>query len=248
MSYQSFAEFYDVLTDNVGYEKLSDYICSLLSENGIDGGLLLDLACGTGTLSFLLEERGFSVIGVDSSPEMLNAAQGKLYDGKHDIMFLCQDMLGLDLYGTVDCAVCTLDSLNHLSDLAEVKKALKKVSLFMNPGGIFIFDVNTLYKHRFVLGDNAFIYDCDGVFCAWQNTLCDDNATVNIDLDFFSENDDGAYERFCESFSETAYELTDIQAAVKDAGFKIIHIYNEMEKTEPDEKCERAVFVVRKES
>lgn len=246
MSYQSFSEFYDVLTDNVGYEKLSDYICSLLSQNGIDGGLLLDLACGTGTLSMLLEAKGFSVIGVDSSEEMLSVAQSKLYDGKHDIMFLCQDMLELDLYGTVDCAVCTLDSLNHLGGIDEVYEALKKVSLFMNPCGIFIFDVNTLYKHRFTLCDNAYIYDCGDVFCAWQNTLCDDNATVNIDLDFFSENADGAYKRFHESFSEIAYELSELENAVKSAGFEIINIYNEMSTDAPNDECERAVFVVKK--
>lgn len=246
MSYQSFAEFYDVLTDNVGYKKLSDYICSLLSQNGINGGLLLDLACGTGTLSILLEKQGFSVIGVDASEEMLSVAQSKLYDGSRDIMFLCQNMLYLDLYGTVDCAVCTLDSLNHLADINEVKKAIEKVSLFMNPGGIFIFDVNTLYKHRNVLGNNAFIYDCGSVLCAWQNTLCNNNATVDIDLDFFTENDNGTYDRFCESFSETAYELAEIENAVKEAGFEIINIYNEMSEDKPESDCERAVFVVKK--
>lgn len=246
MSYQSFAEFYDVLTDNVGYAKLSNYICSLLSEHGIDGGLLLDLACGTGTLSLLLADRGYSVIGVDSSEEMLSCAQSKLYEQKRDVMFLCQDMLKLDLYGTIDCAVCTLDSLNHLADLKDIQKALDKVSLFMNPGGIFIFDVNTLYKHRNVLCDNAFVYDCDKVFCTWQNTLCEDNSTVRMELDFFAENNDGTYERFSESFNEKAYELSDIQSAAEKSGFEILNIYNELSKDKPGEKCERAVFVVKK--
>lgn len=246
MSYGFFAGCYDALTENVQYRERADYICSLLSQNGINGGLLLDLACGTGTLSILLAQKGFSVIGVDSSEDMLAEAQNKMYENGQSILFLCQDMRSLDLYGTVDCAVCTLDSLNHLQNIEEIRKTFAGVSLFMNTGGIFIFDVNTLYKHREVLGNHAYIYDCGATFCAWQNTLEADRASVRIDLDFFEEQENGAYARYSESFTETAYTLTEIESALNDCGFSVLGKYKELTTEAPDNKTERVVFVAKK--
>ena len=109
----------------------------------------------------------------------------KILSGQ-DIVYLCQDMQELDLYGTVDAAVCTLDSLNHVNDLLVVQKILNRVSLFLNPGGIFIFDVNTVYKHQYVLGNNTFVYDCEDVYCVWQNTLEEENR-IKIHLDIFEQ-------------------------------------------------------------
>lgn len=122
MSYGYFAEFYDSFTDDVNYDKIEKFVCSLLSREGINGGLLLDLACGTGSLAVRLSEKGYSVIGTDMSPEMLSVAQQKAAVKNADILFLCQDMTQLNLYGTIICTVCTLDSLNHLKSLDEIKK------------------------------------------------------------------------------------------------------------------------------
>ena len=122
MSYGYFAEFYDSFTDDVNYDKIEKFVCSLLSREGINGGLLLDLACGTGSLAVRLSEKGYSVIGTDVSPEMLSVAQQKAAVKNADILFLCQDMTQLNLYGTIICTVCTLDSLNHLKSLDEIKK------------------------------------------------------------------------------------------------------------------------------
>ena len=197
MSYEVFADFYDALTDNVDYAVLSKTICSLLARYGLDRGLLLDLGCGTGTLSVLLAKAGYEVVGADISPDMLAVAQEKAFAAGQDILFLCQDMTRLDLYGTIDAAVCTLDALNHLPSRAAVEEALRRVSLFLNPGGVFIFDTNTLYKHREVLGNNTFVYDTDEVYCVWQNELQSDEKTVDISLDFFMPASDDApfYER-----------------------------------------------------
>ncbi len=246
MSYNLFSRVYDTLTENVEYSRRAGCFCSLLSENGIDGGLLLDLACGTGSLSVEFAKRGFSVIGVDISEDMLSVAQEKAYEAKQDILFLKQDMRSLDLFGTINCAVCALDSLNHLESIEDIEQTFKKVSLFLEDGGLFIFDMNTLYKHREILRNNSFIYDCNGVFCAWQNTLRDDGATVDINLDFFVENEDSSYSRFCESFSEKAYETDDIISALKKADFNIISILNDLTNDTPDEKPERVVFVARR--
>ena len=185
MSYGYFAEFYDSFTDDVNYDKIEKFVCSLLSREGIYGVLLLDRAFGSGALAVRLSEKGYSVIGTDMSPEMLSVAQQKAAVKNADILFLCQDMTQLNLYGTIICTVCTLDSLNHLKSLDEIKKVFSLVSLFTEEGGIFVFDVNTLYKHKKVLGNNAFIYENGDALCAWQNSL--DGDTVNIELDFFAE-------------------------------------------------------------
>lgn len=138
MSYGYFAEFYDSFTDDVNYDKIEKFVCSLLSREGINGGLLLDLACGTGSLAVRLSEKGYSVIGTDMSPEMLSVAQQKAAVKNADILFLCQNMTQLNLYGTIICTVCTLDSLNHLKSLDEIKKVFSLVSLFTEEGGIFV--------------------------------------------------------------------------------------------------------------
>ena len=129
MSYDNFSRFYDLLTDNVEYEKRADYFCRLLSLCGIKDGILLDLACGTGSISVEIAKWGFDVIGVDSSIGMLNAARQKAFESGQQILLLNQSMDDIDLFGTVDCAVCVLDSVNHLADEKQVKRTFEKVSL-----------------------------------------------------------------------------------------------------------------------
>lgn len=245
MSYDDFSRFYDLLTDNVEYKERADYFCRLLSMCGINGGILLDLGCGTGSMSFEMADRGFDVIGIDSSIGMLNAAQQKMFEKGKQILLLNQNMQEIDLYGTVDCAVCVLDGINHLDNSDDIIKTFKKVSLFMNKGGAFAFDVNTIYKHKNILADNVFVYEPEGVFCAWQNSYNSDDNSVDISLDFFEE-EDGVYYRSSESFTEKAYELDDIKLWLEEAGFEVIGIYDDMttETVKPD--SERAVFLAKK--
>lgn len=247
MSYGVFSSVYDILTENVEYEKIADKICSLLSQNGIDGGLLLDLGCGTGTMSFLLEKKGFDIIGVDLSEDMLMVANEKKYEENSNAMFLCQSGESLDLFGTIDCAVSVLDTINHFDSLESVKKTFEKVSLFMNLGGIFIFDINSPYKHKEILGNNTFIYDLDEVFCAWQNSYDEDAKRTSIDLDFFIKNeDDECFERYSESFSENAYELNDILSLLKECGFDILNTYDDYSDSPITDKTERITIVAKK--
>ncbi|MBR5544097.1 MAG: class I SAM-dependent methyltransferase [Clostridia bacterium] len=247
MSYGIFSSVYDILTENVEYEKIAHKIRSLLHKNGVDGGLLLDLGCGTGTLSFLLENKGYDVIGVDASEDMLIAANEKKYEENSNTMFLCQKAEELDLFGTIDCAVSVLDTINHIDTLEKVQKSFEKVSLFMNMGGIFIFDMNTPYKHEKILGNNTFIYDMDEVYCAWQNSFDKENATTNIDLDFFIKNeDDDCYERYSESFCEYAYELKDILNILEKCGFEILGTYDDYSDNPTNNETERIVVVAKK--
>lgn len=244
MSYDVFSRFYDLLTDNVEYKKRADYFCRLLSMCGVNSGILLDLGCGTGGMSLEMIKRGFDVIGVDSSVGMLSVARDKAAESGAQLLLLNQPMEEIDLYGTVDCAICVLDGINHLDGGEQVIRTFERVSLFMNPGGVFAFDVNTIYKHKNILADNAFVYESDGVFCVWQNSLNADNS-VDIDLDFFEE-DGEAYYRSSESFTERAYDIEQIKEWLKEAGFEVAGVFNDMTEDAPGSNCERAVFLAKK--
>ena len=174
-SYLSFARFYDGLMQDACYEKRCDYILKLAESFGHDMGITLDLACGTGTLTRLLKKRGVDVFGIDYSMEMLSEAMQSASEEGLDILFLRQKMQSIDLYGTINTCVCTLDSINHLTKIEDVAKTFDRVGLFMDDDGLFVFDVNTVYKHKNVLADNTFVYENDSVFCVWQNTPEDDN-------------------------------------------------------------------------
>lgn len=246
MSYSSFAGVYDALTINVDYKKRAEYIASILKDFNITDGLLLDLACGTGSLSVEFSKMGYEVIATDASPEMLMEAQEKAYDEEQSIMFLCQRMEETDLYGTVRAIVCALDSINHLESVEQLKQTFCVLKNFIDDGGIMIFDVNTIYKHQSVLGNNTFIYDEKNVYCVWQNRLLKDNRTVNINLDFFVKDGD-VYQRFNENFCETAFSDEEITASAEENGFKVIKCYRDLSCGGPKDDTERVYYVIRRE-
>ena len=239
--YHSFSQYYDNLTFNVDYEKRADYIQSVLSLYGHPWGLTLDLACGTGTLTLELKKRGVDIFGIDGSYDMLSIAIEKAAELGLDVLFLCQEMERLDLYGTIDTCICTLDSLNHITDQKKLQRAFDRVALFMNSGGYFVFDMNTVYKHREILGNNTFVYDTDQVFCVWQNSLKENNI-VNIELDLF-EREDGVYYRQSEHFKERAYEIDEVKRMLEQAGFTVRGVYADMTTDPLKENSDRAVFV-----
>lgn len=244
--YGDFSYYYDMLTENVDYERRCDYICSLLAENGIGKGILLDLACGTGTLSVLLSQRGFDVIGTDASEDMLTKAQEKKYESAPDAIFLCQKMEDLDLFGTINAAVCTLDSINHVTDESKVKEVFRRVSLFMEDSGIFIFDVNTPYKHSHILADNTFVYDMDEVYCVWQNST-DEKLLTKVSLDIFEYDEESdSYIRYFEEFAERGYALDLLKSFAEEFKFEVIGIYDELTQEPLKETSQRAVFVLKK--
>ena len=245
MSYNSFASVYDELTKNVDYERFADYVCEILKNNGITDGLLLDLACGTGSLSVLLAAKGFEVIASDASADMLSVAREKAYDRGVDIMFLCQRMEESDLYGTVRAAVCSLDSINHLDSLETVGTVFKRLSNFIDDGGIVIFDVNTLYKHQKVLADNTFVYDEKNVYCVWRNSLHPDGRTVGINLDFFVREGE-CYNRYGESFTEIAFTDSELTAAAENGDFTVVDRFHEFTFDAPRGDSERVFYVLRR--
>lgn len=244
-SYAVFSTYYDQLMRSVSYTQRCDQLCTLLDRYQVKPELVLDLACGTGSLTLELARRGFEPIGVDASPEMLSEAQQKAAEAGQSILFLCQKMQKLDLYGTVGAVFCTLDSINHLTKPVDVQETFRRVSLFLEPGGLFLFDVNTVYKHQNVLSDHTFVLETDDVFCVWQNELQPDQVTVQIQLDFFSRRDK-LYMRSSERFRERAYTEEELSAWLREAGLEVLEYCAERSLKKPSPDTERIIFVARK--
>ena len=244
-SYGVFASVYDLLTEDVEYRQRGEYFISLVNRSGGKKGVLLDLACGTGSLSEIFAENGFSVIGADISGDMLSVAENKRMQSGSDIRYICQDMRGLELGQTVDVTVCALDSLNHLDGIQDVKTVFERVYEHTSEGGLFLFDMNTLYKHHEVLADNTFVFDEENVYLVWQNFL--DGDRVDICLDFFMPDENGKYERYSEDFSEIAYPNEQIAALLKECGFEVLGVFGENTFEPPTDGCERVIFAAKKE-
>lgn len=245
MSYSSFALYYDSLTQNVSYPERAEYLIGLLDRLDHKAGLTLDLACGTGSFTIELAERGIDIYGIDGSESMLSVAKQKAADRGLDILFLRQQMQNIDLYGTVDTVICMLDSINHLTRESDVMKTFSRVSLFLNPGGYFVFDMNTLYKHRYVLGNQTYVYDTDDVYCVWQNRFEEKTGRVGITLDFFGREGE-AYHRSSEHFYERAYDTELIVSMLSKAGLETVGLFRELSFEKPDDQTERIVVAARK--
>lgn len=245
MSYSAFARYYDRLTRNVDYAAHADYLCRLLERLGHSAGLTLDLACGTGSLTLELAKRGVDVYGLDASPEMLSVAQQKAEEAGRSILFVCQKMQSMDLYGGVDTAVCMLDSVNHITSVADLQQSFRRIALFLNPGGYFVFDANTVYKHRKILAHNVFVYDMEDVYCVWQNRLEPKTDRVSISLDFFERRGD-TYCRSSEHFQERAYRIDRLRSMLETAGFRVEGIWTDMTFENPTPETERIVVAAAK--
>ena len=242
-AYSGFAAHYDNFTQNVDYARRADYILELAAKFGHTPRQVLDVACGTGSFTLEFAKRGLDVIGVDISADMLAVARART--DKSDILFLQQDMCQLDLYGTVDTAVCMLDGVNHIADEDDVDRFFGRMALFVEPGGLFIFDANTLYKHREILACNCFVYEHDTAVCIWRNNLLDDNATVEISLDIFEEAD-GVYRRYCEDFEQRAYTPEFFKQTLLKNGFDTLGVFDDLSMRELKDDSQRMIVVARK--
>ncbi len=241
--YGEFATVYDLLTQNVPYDEIADYYNSIIESVGVSGRYMLDMGCGTGNLTMRLAEKGYDIVASDASAEMLTVASSKLCG---NIRFICQSMTETELYGAVDIAVSTLDSINHLDSVADIQLCFKKTAENMLSGGLFLFDVNTIYKHREILADKTYVYDVDGVYCVWQNEYDPSDDSVGIELDLFYENDDGSYDRGYESFREIAVTQEKMTEMLQKAGFEVINVYEYLTFDQPVDTSEKLMFVARK--
>ena len=218
MAYNEFAYFYDEFNGEADYDALYSQIHAKLEAHGIRDGILADLGCGTGDLTLMLAQAGYDVIGIDRSEEMLSVLREKAdeLDMTGRILLLRQDLLSLDLYGTIRAAVSTFDTYNHIGPADQFEKAIRKAAYFMEKGGVFLFDMNTPYKHQQVLGENAFTFEEEDASCVWRNHYSaeDRRVEITVDIDYRETG-----EHFHEQFYEYTYDLAAIRAALERHGF-----------------------------
>ncbi len=241
--YSSLAFCYDRLNADADYAGRAAYLTGRMQRYGVpDGALVLDLACGTGAITLLLAAAGYDMIGIDRSPDMLAVARSK--PNGADILWLCQDMRAFELYGTVSAVVCCLDSLNYLTGLAGMKKCLSLVHNYLDPGGLFLFDVNTPYKFRHVYGNEHYVLEAPGVFCGWKNRFDAKSGLCDFELTIFSE-ENGRWRRFDEHQRERCWSPKTLNALLDDAGFERLETTGDRNGRVPSETDERLYYVCR---
>ncbi len=217
MAYQEFAYFYDEFNGEADYDALYARVKAELDAHGIHNGILLDMGCGTGELTLMLTQAGYDMIGVDQSEEMLAVVRDKAdqLGISERLLLLRQDLLNLDLYGTIRGAVSTFDTFNHIPDL---ERTIQNAAFFMEEGGVLLFDMNTPYKHKHILGENTFTLEGPDASCVWHNHWDEANQKVDISIGIDYQ-DTG--EHFDERFSEYTYSLEQIRAALEKYGFRL---------------------------
>lgn len=245
-AYGDFAYWYDLLNQQADYDTLAHQLKRQFTTQGINKGIIADLGCGTGELSLRLQKAGYDMIAVDASPEMLAVFRQKLQQGdkplaKKEVLLLCQDIAALDLYGTVQGAASTFDTLNHLT-AEQLQKAFARVSLFLETNGLFIFDVNTIYKHRHVLANNTFLIETPQGSCHWHNHFNKADDTVSIRLEMRQNR----RIVFCEEFCEYAYPMKFWQDLLVNNGLECIELLDGESFGPVDEDSCRWLFTAKK--
>ena len=243
--YALLSEYYDRFTDDVPYERWADFFERIFEQRGQKPEIVLDLACGTGSLTRILARRGYEMIGVDQSEDMLMAAMDSCAEEPLEKrpVFLHQPMQELELYGGIDACVCCLDSVNYVEDPDMLREAMKRVYTYLKPGGLFLFDVNTRSKLERIDGQ-SFVREDEDVFCVWQCML--EENLCHYHFDIFELNEDGAWNRYEEHHIERVYDNAELTDMLQQAGFTDIELRGELSDEPPKEKEERIFFLARK--
>ncbi len=247
-AYTSLAPVYDLLNGDVDYKGWADFIerqFSLFSTNNPVS--LLDLACGTGSMTVELARRGYDMTGIDLSEDMLSVARKKCDDEhfRHSVLLLRQDMTDFELYGTVDAVVCCLDGLNYLTKTEMLRKTFRHVHNYLNPAGLFLFDMNAPAKFENVYGTNAYILEEEGVFCAWQNIYDKKSKLCDFYLSIFTKNEKGGWQRTDEEQRERCYSLGTVKKLLAECGFELCGVFSDFDMSPTTKETERWYFTAR---
>lgn len=246
-AYTSFASVYDTFMDNIPYEEWCSYLISLLKEHGVNDGLVLDMGCGTGSLTELLARAGYDMIGIDNSGDMLQIAMEKRMDSGQDILYLLQDMREFELYGTVGAVVSICDSMNYLSGYEDLVTVLRLVNNYLDPGGVFIFDMNTIYKYEELLGDRTIAENREDCSFIWDNSYDPQTMVNEYDLALFIEEEEGLYRKYEETHYQKAFSIETVQQAIREAGMVFEAVYDAFTTEEPNKKSERVYYIAREQ-
>lgn len=244
-SYKSFAQVYDLFMDNIDYSGWCRYLTELLREYQVTEGLVLELGCGTGTMTRLLAGEGYDMIGVDNSQEMLEAAAAKRQPQDPDILYLLQDMREFELYGTVKAAVSICDSLNYILEEEELKQVFRLVNRYLDPDGIFIFDMNTRYKYQEVIGETTIAENREEGSFIWENYFDEASDINEYELTLFLPDGGGRYRKYQELHYQRAYSPEQIVRLLEEAGMKFVAMYDAFTRQPVNEKSERICVVAR---
>ena len=244
-AYTGFAGVYDLFMEDVPYEDWCLWIRETLADHGIHDGLVLDLGCGTGVMTELLAEAGYDMTGIDFSEEMLEAAVERREQSGHETLYLCQDMREFALYGTVRAIISICDSMNYILEEEELLQVFSLVNNYLDPGGIFIFDMNTLYKYREVLGETTICENREEGSFIWENFYDETEQINQYDLTLFIQEENGLYRRYQETHLQRGYEAETVRALLERAGMEFIGMFEAFTKEPVKETSERIYFIAR---
>ena len=243
-SYTSFAQVYDMFMDNVDYPAWSKYLIQLLKEYQVEDGLVLDLGCGTGNMTELLAKEGYDMIGVDNSEDMLEIASEKRAESGLNILYLLQDMREFELYGTVKAVVSICDSINYILEEDDLREVFSLVNNYLDPKGMFIFDLNTKYKYE-QMGETTIAENREEGSFIWENYFDEESAVNEYDLTLYIREDGESYRRFEEVHYQRAYDLKTIDRLLADAGMELTAAYDAFTKEPVRDDSERIYVVAR---
>lgn len=247
-SYESFARVYDLFMDNIPYEEWCGYLAGLLESQGIRDGLVLELGCGTGNMTRLLSDKGYDMIGVDNSVDMLEIAMEKKEEEGQDILYLLQDMREFELYGTVRAVVSVCDSMNYITEEEDLLEVFRLVNNYLDPGGIFIFDLNTEYKYEKILGDTTIAEDREDASFIWDNYYDPGEKINEYDLALFipvEKDGETLYRKYEETHYQKAFSLEMVKDLLLKAGMEFVAAYEAFTKEPVKEDSERIYILAR---
>lgn len=244
-TYTDFASVYDTFMDDTPYDRWCKVITDLLKQHGIEDGLVLDLGCGTGNMTQRLAEEGYDMIGVDYSSQMLSVAMEKMRTSGKDILYLLQDMREFELYGTVRAVVSVCDSVNYLLEKEELVETFRLVNNYLDPGGIFLFDFNTVYKYKEVIGDTTIAENREECSFIWENYYYEEDKINEYDLTLFVKQEDGRYQRFHENHYQRGYDAKEMKRILEEAGLEFLGMMDEKDLGPVTGNTERIYCIAR---
>ncbi len=243
--YTAFAAYYDRCMEEIPYEEWSRLLIGLLQKDGIRDGLILELGCGTGTMTELLAEAGYDMIGVDASGDMLSAAMEKQARSGSSILYLQQDMREFELYGTVRAVVSICDTMNYLLTEEDLLQVFRLVNNYLDPGGLFLFDLKTMHHFRDVVGEQSFVQNEEDACVIWENYYYEDEQVNEYAVTMFAKTESGSYERIQELHYQRPYSIEQIRRLLIQAGLEPLAVYGESGDCPPDEDSCRIYVLAR---
>jgi len=247
--YDIMATFYNKYTEDIDYDKLASFVQKSFKRWGnmkTDRPIILDAACGTGSLTIKLFDKGYDMIGLDLSDEMLNVAREKACDNNSEILWICQDMSKMDLFGTIHGAVCATDGVNHITSAKALNRFFQKVSLFMEKGGVFVFDMLTPYYFENVIDGNVFCDEYEDGTCIWQGSYNKKSKRCTYDVTFFAKEEEELYRRYETCVVEKAITYDEIELILQNSGFEIKGIFSDLKFGKTTETDSRRYYVCTK--